>query len=289
MNSFASFEKTTLLIFLKKYGLNLGCAVLVLSLIYFFFEPSSFSWQVLLSGFLLYSLLSFITGVRFYGWLRASEQVCLHPSELISIPARMNLFSYILPFKGGGLWLMWYLKKHYQLNFSKTLGLAFQNALLALSLILELVISVYWSSGSAVEQFFRIVLTIVVLNILLWPLKRRMQQQSSLLLLFSDTLLSVLYLGIICTLPMLLLNISVSQALLFASLILTSSLVKLTPANIGVLEGMALIAGYWFDDPGFLQFVAYFRLLSLLHAATFGLGSLWFNPRKINFKQNDEQ
>ena len=276
-----------MLIFLKKFGLNLGCAVLVFGLIYYFFDPTSFSWPVLVMGFLMYSLLSFITGLRFYGWLRTSEKVYLHPTEVISIPARMNLFSYILPFKGGGLWLMWYLKTNYQLNFSKTLGLAFQNALLALSLVLELVIATYWHSGSVLEQFTRIVLMIFFLNALLWPLKQRMKQQSSWQHLFFDTLLSVLYLGILCILPMLLLSISVSQALIFASLILTSSLIKLTPANIGVLEGMAVIAGYWFNDPSFLQFVAYFRLLSLLHAATFGLGALWFCPRKNTSKPEE--
>jgi len=269
-----------LLIFLKKYGLNLGCAALVFSLIYYFFDARSFSWQMLMLGFLLYSLLSFITGLRFYCWLRVSAQLHLRPTELISIPARMNLFSYILPFKGGGLWLMWYLKTRYQLTFGKTLGLAFQNALLAVSLLIVLVISELWFTGTVWEQFVWITVMLILLNLMLWPIKHRLQHHMSLPLLLGDTVLSLFYLLITCLLPMLLLDISAAEALIFASLILTSTLVKLTPANIGVLEGMAMLIGYWFQDPGFIQFVAFFRILSLLHAATFGLGSLLLNRFK---------
>ena len=240
----------------------------------FFYDMDSFSWNVLGPGFVLYSLLSFITGLRFYCWLKLTEHIHLTPTEIISIPARMNLFSYILPFKGGGLWLMWFLKNRYQLTFGKTLGLALQNTLLAASLLLVLVLTTYWPTTTVFQQFLWISTLLILTHLLILPFRRWMQQRISWSLLLGDTALSLLYLLVICLLPLQLLDIPAAQALVFASLILTSALVKLTPGNIGVLEGMAVIAGYWFEDVGFLQFVAYFRVLSLLHAATFGIGAV---------------
>ncbi|MBU2177874.1 MAG: hypothetical protein KJ930_00430 [Gammaproteobacteria bacterium] len=269
-----------MLIFLKKYGLNLAFTLLGIIFIAQFQTVSLFSWQVFVPGFILYSLLSMITGVRFFSLLYLTQNITLKPIEIISIPARMNLFSYILPFKGGGMWLLWYLKKQYDLSFGKSIGLAFQNALLALCLILMFVVNYQWPQKSLNILVLTVAL-LIFLNTALILIRRWMKQFISLRAIAYDIALSIFYLCVICTLPLLLSDIEMEQALKFSALILTSSLIKLTPGNVGVLEGLAMIASTWLQDPGFLEFVAFFRLLSLTHAATLGVGAVLLDRKML--------
>jgi len=241
-----------------------------------FHGSNDFSWSDLLPGFVLYCGLSVITGLRFFSLLKLTENITLSPAEIVSIPARMNLFSYVLPFKGGGIWLIWYLKTQYDLGFVKSVGMAFQNASLAISLLLLLIIDHYATLGFS-AMLLTALLLIILSNSAIFAARRSLKHNICLRSVMFDMLLSVLYLTVTCILPLTLFEVQTEQSLVFAAVIISSSLIKITPGNIGVLEGMAAIVSIWYQDPGFLQFVAYFRLLSLLHAITFGLGSVLLN------------
>lgn len=268
--------------FLKKYGVNILFAVIGIIFVAKFHDSNAFSWKDLIPGFVLYCLLSVITGLRFYSLLKLTENITLSLAEIISIPARMNLFSYVLPFKGGGVWLIWYLKTRYHLSFVKSVGMAFQNASLAISLLLLLVIN-HYSALSLVSMLSTVLLLIVAINSAIFIARRSLGHNVCLRSVIFDVILSVLYLNVTCLLPLSLFEVHAEQSLVFAALIISSSLIKITPGNIGVLEGMAAIVSIWYQDISFMQFVAFFRMLSLLHAATFGLGSVLLNrPTQMN-------
>ena len=262
--------------FLKKYRVNILFSIVGIVFVAKFHDSNAFSWADLLPGFGLYCLLSLITGLRFYSLLKLTENINLSLGEIISIPARMNLFSYVLPFKGGGIWLIWYLKTRYGLGFIKSLGMAFQNASLAISLLLLLVIN-HDASMNFQSMLWTALLLILLINAVIFITRRSIGHHVRLGVVIYDLILSLLYLSVTCILPMSLFEVSTQQSLVFAALIISSSLIKITPGNIGVLEGMAAIASIWYQDSGFLQFVAFFRLLSLLHATTFGIGSVLLN------------
>lgn len=263
----------TLLNFLKKYGVNVLFAAIGIVFVIKFHDSNVFSWQDLLPGFGLYCLLSVITGLRFYALLKLTENISLTAAEIISIPARMNLFSYILPFKGGGVWLIWYLKTRYSLGIVKSVGMAFQNASLAISLLLLLIMR-HYVALSFVSTFLTLLLLIMVINTAIFVVRNSLGYNTCLRSVLCDVMLSVLYLTLTCLLPLSMFQLQTEQSLVFAALIISSSLIKITPGNIGVLEGVAAMVSVWYQDMVFLQFVAFFRLLSLLHAITFGLGSV---------------
>ena len=231
---------------------------------------SSYSLSSLILGFAAYSTLSLITGLRLYIYINPN----LPFSSIFTIPAAMNFAGYILPFKGGGIWLLAHLKKAHGISMLKGISLAFQTMTISLSLIILLAANTYSKISTANNIIFTITLITIISSTI--GLIRNVRFKT----IFFDIILSTIYVFVISLLPHAIADISVAETIMFSAIIMTSSLIKITPGNIGILEGVAALASVYTSNSSFIELAVFFRLLSLIHAALMGFPSFYFLAKK---------
>ena len=235
-----------------------------------------------LFAFLIYSSLSIITGLRYFNLLVALTGRRPEWLSVVRIPATMNLAGLIFPIKGGGLWLIFYLKRFHRISLTQNLFLALLNALLAICIIISL--AVIWLADTNFSLFLlagiflpTYIISALTLYIIAVRTKIYIVPRSPKVLLI-DILLSLLHMAVFFSLPSVIFPDQPPQVYmgLFA-LIITSSLIKLTPGNVGIFEGLSLVLAGIFPVNGYLfpEFVALFRLFSLIHASLVGVPSIF--------------
>jgi hypothetical protein len=233
------------------------------------------------AAFLLYCGLSLITGLRYFNFINAMSGTRPGWSSVFRLPAAMNLAGLIFPVKGGGLWLILYLKKYHDIPVLQGAFLALLNALLAACMVAALLFM--WLTGTEFSSslFVAIFLpTYLICAFACFFLSRktnRIAAPRAFSVVARDVLLSISFMSVLFLLAAV---ISSDQPppVLFGLVVLTitSSVVKVTPGNVGVFEGLALLLKVGFPETGdaFPEFAAVFRLLSLIHACVFGIPSM---------------
>ncbi|WP_434049445.1 hypothetical protein [Marinobacter salarius] len=226
----------------------------------------------------LYFILSLISGVRYKNLVYYSSGQSISYFDVFRIPAAMNLASYLFPVKGGGVWLFFYLKNRYGFSSKKSFLLAAFN-LLFLGYLLVVFLLIFFSGfelrilGTLFllgGYFLILVLVKILLRITLgYFLSWRFNIIDSFLVVFHFFILS--WLCYILVGP-----ISLELSFFLALFLLVSAFIKITPGNIGVLEGGAVIAAQAIPHYGdtFLALAASYRSLSILHAIVAGAPSM---------------
>ena len=73
-----------------------------------------------LTGSVVISLVMFlISGYQMYYLLRKTSDTNMNKADIILLPASMNLWSYLLPFRGGLIYSAFYIKLKYQVELAK--------------------------------------------------------------------------------------------------------------------------------------------------------------------------
>lgn len=258
----------------------LSIAAVLVFIVYFI----DFSFLASLAGFfafITYCGLSVITGLRYLIFIRAITEARPPTSLCVTLPASMNLMSFVLPFKGGGIWLVFYLRTFFGIGVIKGSWLALVNAMMAGCLIG----SIIWfppsieSGGYFYSLVFFTISYILLLFSALVVYNRlsAVDRNIHIGVAFMDAILTVLYLLVL----FLLVQIIVPDGdihLQFGLVVLTisSMVIKITPGNVGVFEGLALLLMSIFPDTGnqFGEYVATYRILSLMHAGIIGIPSV---------------
>lgn len=246
--------------------------------VYFYFEPA-----ILLSvnGFyaiFLYSSLSIITGLRYKNVVHEVSGVEIGSLDILRIPAAMNLASYLLPVKGGGVWLFLYLKSFYGFSSSSSLFLVFFNLFFLLHLFFLILISIFigfYLSFLVVSIW--VLLYFFILLLIRFALRFFLNKLVSIKFAVIDTLLVGFHFTLLSSLCYVLVGpLSLTWSFLLALFLLISGFIKVTPGNIGILEGAAILASQILPENGelFPILVASYRSLSILHALVAGIPSM---------------
>ncbi len=232
-------------------------------------------------GFLIYSLLSVITGLRYRFLISEIKSTPPDVKEVITVPAAMNLMSFILPFKGGGLWLLFFLKIGHGIDFVRASWLAVINLILIFSVLISILLAdIYLHTASFLLLLILAMLIFLVCNMLTVLIHNRFWKSSKAIRMgwaANDTLLVSIYLLLLFTLALLISPVKEPEFLLFIIFSTLISLsIKITPGNIGILEGIALTVGQYQAEyaDAFILYVATYRIFSLAHAVGIGLPSL---------------
>lgn len=232
-------------------------------------------------AFILYCGLSLITGLRYFNFISAMTGRKPEWLSVVRIPAAMNLAGLIFPVKGGGLWLIFYLKRYHDIPVLRGAFLALLNALLAACMIAALVF--FWFAGMEFSSalFIGMFLPAYLIGALVFYLisgrTKRFAAPRALSVIVLDVLLSLLFMSVLFLLAAVITPDQPPQVVIgLVVLTITSSVVKVTPGNVGVFEGLALLLTGVFPESGdvFPEFVAVFRLLSLIHAGAIGVPSM---------------
>lgn len=235
---------------------------------------SLYSVPALISGLSFYCLMSVITGIR----ININAQNCLPITTIFTIPAAMGFAGYIFPFKGGGIWLVAHLKSAHGLSYLSSFSLALQNTTISISLLILLILNTYYTLTISYQLIF-LFSAIVLVNSGI-AMMRKIKPK----IIAIDTLLSLLYVIFLSLIPYMFIEVSVSDAIVFSAIIMSSSLIKVTPGNIGILEGFAAMVSSFTSNSLFLELAIFFRLLSLIHATVFGLPSFYWLAKKHYWK-----
>jgi len=263
------------------FGIPAISIAVAVAFICFFGDFSAiFSWQGLLA-FMLYSALSLTTGLRYRLLITEITRVKPDLAETVAIPAAMNLMSFILPVKGGGLWLLFYLKTAHSIDLLRGSWLAAINVSLMIAVAVALYIS--WALfddakalpvlSTTLLIFFAISLSSVVFH------NRISAPEKSIGIAWAsrDAALVTVYLLILFALVYVI-SPSRESDIVFALVVMTllSLVFKVTPGNIGVLEGFGLILYTLAEEHGsaFTSYVAAYRVFSIFHAAAIGAPAL---------------
>lgn len=238
-------------------------------------DVSKYSVQSLIFGFAVYSALSVITGLRLYIYINSQ----LPFNSIFTVPAAMNFAGYIFPFKGGGIWLLAHLKKAHGVKLLEGMSLALQTMTISISLIILLIANTYKEIGNTGKIMF-LAITITTVSLII-GLFRKVGFKT----IFSDVFLSIFYVILLSLIPYAISDISIAETIMFSAIIMTSSLIKITPGNIGILEGVAALASTYTSNSSFIELAVFFRLLSLIHAALIGFPSFYFLAKKQYIKQ----
>lgn len=278
--------------FVKNYKvLILVCYFLVALIFIVFYVDYQVVFDVkILLCFALYSLLSVVTGCRYYNLISTLTDENLEPGFVFKVPAAMNLAGLLFPVKGGGLWLVVYIKNRYGLGVLRTVVLSFVNVILLVSLGVPF--GLHFLGGLSISgvsglAFFILSYSLIVMIFMgVWFRAKSFPISRIIRFGFVDIVLTLSYLLILLLMARVV--VPSQELLVYLSivvLVLMSSLLKVTPGNIGVFEGLALGAYALMPDSGevFPQFVAVYRLLSLMHAGLFGLPSMMsiWGPKQL--------
>jgi len=258
----------------------------ILIVVFFVSQFADLSFILSIQGlcaFLIYSLLSLITGLRYINFVGAITKKSPPASLSITLPASMNLMSFVLPFKGGGIWLIFYLRQFHGIGVFKSSWLALVNSIMAACLIIAMIgfpptvdrggyslpLMVFMTT------YFAIVLCALYVYNKTSALDRTIGVRRALL----DTALSIVYILVLYSLVVIVVpdgtfHLQVGLVVLTIS----SMAVKVTPGNVGIFEGLALLLMSIFPETGdrFVEYVATYRVLSLSHAIFFGLPSVLY-------------
>lgn len=227
---------------------------------------------------LLYFILSLVSGIRYKNLVYYSSGQSVSYLDVFRIPAAMNLASYLFPVKGGGVWLFFYLKNYYGFSSKKSLLLAAFNLLFLGYLLVAFLLVLFFDIELGVPG------TLVLLAgyfLILSLVKALLRVVSGYFLSWRfniiDAILVVFHFFILSWLCYVLVGpVSLEFSFFLALFLLISAFIKITPGNIGVLEGGAIIAAQAIPDYGdtFPALVASYRSLSILHAIVAGVPSM---------------
>lgn len=239
-------------------------------------------------SFLLYSVLSLITGLRYRNLVLEISHRKFSASDIFLVPAAMNFASYILPFKGGSLWLFFYLKTRYKLSSLKSAVLALFNLVFLFSVtFLVIVFSALGLGFSYFYIFLFFFFYFIILSLSKRFLYKLRRYSVSWHFVFLDSVLVSLHFLVLAFLCFMIVS---PQDFLFSFyfglFLLVASLVKITPGNIGILEGLAIVGAKVIPEYGSLlpELVAVYRTLSIAHAIVAGAPSMLF----LTFRKKGE-
>lgn len=231
-----------------------------------------------LCAVLVYSLLSVVTGLRYKSVIYEVSGRIIKNIDIFRLPAAMNLASYLFPVKGGGVWLFFYLKRRYRLSSKKSILLALFNILFLVYLLAFVLLAFIFDLDL---KIFQIIVGICGYFLVLASVRVFLILGSDYAITwrftFVDSGLVILHFFVISWLCYLLVGpISVALTFMLSLFLLTSSFIKITPGNIGILEGAAIIAAQVVPDYGniFPALAASYRSLSILHAVVAGVPSM---------------
>lgn len=246
--------------------------------IYFYLETDViFSIQGLYAV-LFYFLLSVITGIRYKNIVYDTSGRFISNIDVFRIPAAMNLASYLIPVKGGGVWLFFYLKKCYGFSSTKSIFLASFNLLFLLYLVVLVVLAFYFDVKLGISEIsIGLLGYFFVLALLRAALILVSGYKITWRFTFIDAALVILHFLVLSSLCYLLVGpVSIVLSFSLALFLLVSAFLKITPGNIGILEGAAILAAQAVPDYGdmFPALAASYRSLSILHAVVAGVPSM---------------
>lgn len=251
-----------------------GCGVFI-----FFYLDAGVLFSALgIYSVLLYFLLSVITGIRYKNIIYDSSQLSIPNIDIFRIPAAMNLAGYLIPVKGGGVWLFFYLKRRYDFSSTKSLILASFNMLFLFFSVVFFVFLLYLEVELGVVQIaFCFLGYALVLVCIRFFLRKNAVYKITWRFTFVDFFLVIGHFSILSLLCYFLVGpFSAQQSFSMALFLLVSSVIKITPGNIGVLEGAAILAAHAVPEYGdlFPALAASYRSLSIFHAVVAGVPSM---------------
>jgi len=216
--------------------------------------------------FSIYCVLSLVSGIRYKNIIFFTSGKTVKWIDVFRVPAAMNLASYLFPVKGGGV------------SSEKSIFLAVFNLIFLLYLFIFIL---FVTSFKLDVTNFKVFAFFIGYPILLYCLSVFASKVSDYSVRWEfgiiDMILVVFHFCILSGLCYLLVGpISVELSFFLALFLLVSALLKLTPGNIGVLEGGAILAAQVLPDYGeiFPPLVAAYRSLSILHALIAGAPSM---------------
>jgi hypothetical protein len=219
-----------------------------------------------------------VSGIRYKNIIFFTSGKTVKWIDVFRVPAAMNLASYLFPVKGGGVWLFFYLRSKYGFSSEKSIFLAVFNLIFLLYLFIFIL---FVTSFKLDVTNFKVFAFFIGYPILLYCLSVFASKVSDYSVRWEfgiiDMILVVFHFCILSGLCYLLVGpISVELSFFLALFLLVSALLKLTPGNIGVLEGGAILAAQVLPDYGeiFPPLVAAYRSLSILHALIAGAPSM---------------
>ncbi|MFT4713967.1 MAG: uncharacterized membrane protein YbhN (UPF0104 family) [Candidatus Azotimanducaceae bacterium] len=241
---------------------------------------------------------------------RQQYKLHLAPSDVITLPIMMHLFTYIIPIKGGLLFQVFYIRHKYKLELSKSFSLGITTFMVSvfLTVVIGLGLSLQLQLNTDIlpSVFGIIGFGLVTLPIILWllpkqsahfegtiykllrfliDLRNELLSQIKNLRLVTGLLLTGLISILIQSLwfwqsaTVLGIEADLNLVILVVLILRIILLVRLLPGNLGIQElmigGVFLMAGFSIEEG--LAVALLTRLVSVFLAATIGLIGLYSN------------
>uniref|UniRef100_UPI00356603D8 hypothetical protein n=1 Tax=Marinobacter sp. TaxID=50741 RepID=UPI00356603D8 len=215
----------------------------VLVFLYIYFDKDLFSTPNGALAIALYFLLSIITGLRYSNLVYQFSGKLFSKKDVICVPAAMNLAGYIIPIKGGGVWLFFYLKKNYGFSARLSLFLVFFNLIFVGFASVLVGVAIFFGVQLDERSIVVVIVSYFIILVFLKYLFGFFKNELSWQFVVTDSILVLSHFLMMSWLCFVLVGpISIVLSMALALFLLLSSFIKVTPGNIGVLEGAALIA-----------------------------------------------
>jgi hypothetical protein len=308
----------------RKDAIKLLTALLLIALIIFFLYKKKYFIvieKVSVIDFIILTLLTlvsyFTAGFQIYYLVKKQNKISISLADTLFLPVSMSLFSYIIPTNGGLLYSVFFFKKKYNIDSSRSFSIGI------FSVYISLIITGIFGVASCVYSdnynFWLLAISIVLifLSLMINILNRYIQKirfkKSSLIsriVLYLDRIVvhsnnlimnkEILIVNIIINIVYLALSLISYQWLnvvlelhlpltsIFVIILITrvSSLIKLLPGNLGLEElytgGIFKIIG---RDPGVgIVFSLILRFTTVVLFIPLGILHTFFNIELINLR-----
>jgi hypothetical protein len=307
----------------RDYAIKLLVALALIGLIIFFLykkkyfnvlEKISVTDFVILTSFTLIGY--FTSGFQMYYLVKKQNKIAISLTDTLLLPLSMSLFSYIIPTNGGLLYSVFFLKKKYQIDSTKSFSIGIFSIYISFIItgifgIVSCIYSKNYNGWILLISLILIFLSLIinVLNRLFYNIRFKKSSLISKSILYLDRIVihsnnlimdkEILFFNIIINIVYLglslisyqwlniILEINLPLTSIFIIILITrvSSLIRLLPGNLGLEElytgGIFKIIG---RDPGVgIIFSLILRFTTILVFIPLGILHTVYNMKLLRF------